>query len=203
MARFARAPQDNGLLAIIDDTVASGASIRLLKRRAHRIGRPHVLAVTFANPEASHLVDLFAVELPLPHFLEWNFFNSVHSPITALDFDGILCRDCRTEEDDDGPAYERFSSDAEPLYLPRRRPVPLIVTARLERYRSQTEQWLARWGIQCERLVMGPWSTLRSGRGATRPPSTRAGRTPGRIARSMSRAVRGRPARSFVLVVRR
>lgn len=160
--RFKGSRADDGDLLIVDDTVASGTSMMRLKMGADRIaGRSRVwYAVTYASSEAAHLVDLHAERLELPHYLEWNFFNSVHSPKTALDFDGILCRDCRPEEDDDGPAYLNFLATAEPLYLPRRCPVPLIVTARLEKYRRETEAWLAKWGVRCERLVMGTWPTI-------------------------------------------
>lgn len=159
-ARFEQRRPDTGLLVVVDDTVASGQSLEVLRRHADRLVRPAIYAVTYASPQAAHLVDLYAESLSLPHYLEWNFFNSVYLPSTALDLDGVLCRDCRPEEDDDGPAYARFLATAEPLYLPRRDPVPLIVTARLEKYRPETEAWLARWGVRYQRLVMGPWTTL-------------------------------------------
>lgn len=159
--RFAAAAPDSGDLLIVDDTVASGTSLRRLRQKVDRITSRRRIwwAVTYANPKAAHLVDFCAETLPLPHFLEWNFFNSIHMPNAALDVDGILCRDCRPEEDDDGPAYAQFLAHAEPLYLPRREPVPLIVTARLEKYREQTEAWLSRWGVRCDHLLMGAWST--------------------------------------------
>jgi hypothetical protein len=160
--RFNDSRPDVGDLLVVDDTVASGSSLRKVRAGAARIaGRRNVwFAVTFANPDVTNLVDFYAEDLPLPHYLEWNFFNSVHSKHTALDFDGVICRDCRPEEDDDGPAYAKFLANAEPLYLPRREPVPLIVTARLEKYRPQTEAWLAKWGVRCDRLVMGPWDSV-------------------------------------------
>jgi uncharacterized HAD superfamily protein len=45
--------------------------------------------------------------------------------------------------------------------LPRWQPVKAIITARLEKYRTVTEQWLAKHRIACKRLVMGPWQNLR------------------------------------------
>ncbi len=151
---------DEGLLAIVDDTVASGRAMRTLTAHRERIGRPCLLAAVFANPEAGHLVDLYAERLELPHYLGWNLFNSIFTAWTALDFDGILCRDCRPAEDDDGPNYLRFLERAEPRHLPRRSPVPLIVTARLEKWRAETEAWLTRWGVRWHELRMGPWGTL-------------------------------------------
>ena len=46
----------------------------------------------------------------------------------------------------------------------RRGPIPLIVMARLEKYREPTMAWLTRWGIEVQRLVMGPWKTIQERR---------------------------------------
>ena len=75
-----------------------------------------------------------------------------------MDFDGILCEDCSAEDDDDGSRYVRFLETAKPKYLVRSCEIPLIVTARLEKYRALTEAWLRRWGVRCRELVMGPWA---------------------------------------------
>lgn len=77
-----------------------------------------------------------------------------------MDFDGILCRDCRPEEDDDDQRYLNFLSTAEPVFLPRKVTVPLIITARLEKYRQQNEAWLQRHSISWSKLVMHPAETL-------------------------------------------
>jgi hypoxanthine phosphoribosyltransferase len=158
--RFHGERPDDGTLLIVDDTVASGLSMYALRERIREVStRRRVLtAVVYASPEAAHTVDLYAEILPLPHFLQWNFFNSVHAPTTALDFDGILCEDCPAEDDDDGPRYVRFLETAKPKYLVRSCEIPLIVTARLEKYRDPTNAWLRRWGVRCRELVMGPWA---------------------------------------------
>ncbi len=62
----------------------------------------------------------------------------------ALDFDGILCQDCQPWQDDDGDNYVQWMKTATPLYVPRRTEVPLIVTARLNKYRAITQAWLDR-----------------------------------------------------------
>ena len=41
-----------------------------------------------------------------------------------------------------------------PLYLPRRRPIELIATARLSKYREATLEWLRRHGVRVKRLIM-------------------------------------------------
>ena len=55
------------------------------------------------------------------------------------------------------PGISGSWTTARPLQLPRRKPVPLIVTGRHQRYRVQTAAWLDRHRIQVERLVMRDW----------------------------------------------
>ncbi|WP_287086264.1 hypothetical protein [Mesorhizobium sp.] len=42
---------------------------------------------------------------------------------------------------DDGPAYEKFLSEALPLFGPTRK-IGWLVTSRLEKYRNHTGAWL-------------------------------------------------------------
>lgn len=153
-------PKTQNIL-IIDDTVMTGNSLRAVQPLIEKQFGNAMTAAVYVNPLAVKKPDIHAVDLPWPHLLEWNLFNSVLSPNMATDFDGILCRDCPVGSDDDGPKYLDFIENAKPLYLSRKATVPLIVTARIEKYRPQTNAWLARWGIKCKQLVMHPAKTLR------------------------------------------
>ena len=104
-------------------------------------------------------MDLFARLLPPPHLFEWNLFNRQQSQALALDMDGVLCEDFVGNEEN-AEEYLSFLERTRPRWLPRRHEVPLIVTARLERYRPQTLLWLARYGVRVRQLVMGPWRTI-------------------------------------------
>jgi adenine/guanine phosphoribosyltransferase-like PRPP-binding protein len=148
-------------ILIVDDTVMTGNSLRAIAPLVDREFGNAVYAAIYVNPAATKKPDIWSVDLPWPHILEWNVFNSILSPSSAMDFDGILCHDCPPESDDDGPRYLEFIRNAMPLYTPRRCPVPLIVTARIEKYRAETEAWLRRHGIAWHRLVMHPAATLR------------------------------------------
>lgn len=144
---------------LIDDTAAHG---REMRRRLPAVrdafpGSEVVRTVAFATPESVRSIDLAFAILPGPHWLEWNWQNAGHGQGCAYDFDGILCRDCTPEEDDDGPRYRRFLETALPLYLPRRSPIHTIVTARHERYRADTIAWLDRHRVSVKHLVMRDW----------------------------------------------
>lgn len=145
---------------VIDDTVFTGSS----NKTARTILGPKFDKITFAsiyvNPKARNFPDIWSVDLPWPHILEWNVFNSVLTPNSAFDFDGILCEDCKPHEDDDGPNYLNFIENAKPKYIVRKTHIPLIVTARIEKYRPETEEWLRRHKINFNTLIMHPSKTL-------------------------------------------
>ncbi len=148
-------------VVIVDDTVMTGNSLRHLTPMVKaQFAADVVTAAVYVNPLATTKPDIHAVDLGWPHLLEWNLFNSVLSPNMACDFDGILCYDCHPGQDDDGRAYIDFIRNAKPLYLPRKTEIPLIVTARIEKYREDTLLWLSRHGVKVKKLVMHPARTL-------------------------------------------
>lgn len=142
-----RTREDNGRILILDDTVASGASLKSLPA----IKRDHLLGAVYVSPERAGMVDLFHRRIAIPHYLEWNLFNSIYTPELGTDIDGILCRDPDPPWND--CKYEKFLQNAPILQRPVRDVLPLIATGRRRRYRQHTEQWLASRGIRYERLV--------------------------------------------------
>jgi orotate phosphoribosyltransferase len=74
-------------------------------------------------------------------------------PKSCFDLDGVLCRNPTPTENDDGPRYREFLSTVEPLVAPSK-PIGWIVTARLEKYRAETEAWLDAHGIEYGELIM-------------------------------------------------
>lgn len=145
----------SGPLLLVDDACLTGATMTAARDRlAERCpGRAiHRLAV-FCRPGAASAVDIALAEAPAAAAFEWSLLRSPLVGRTCFDLDGILCGDCPPEDDDDGPRYRRFLQTATPQTVPRGR-LRAIVTARLEKYRPETEAWLARHGIVCERLVM-------------------------------------------------
>jgi hypoxanthine phosphoribosyltransferase len=154
-------------LLIADDTARHGIAMeRVVRLAARKWPDAQILtAVIYAHPQTLHLLDYVACSYDGPHYLEWNLFNTSHmDPAVGgglvSDLDGILCPDIASKDDDDGPRYLAAVRNALPIQRPNRRPIPVIVTARLEKYRTETEVWLRRAGIRWQRLIMGPWKTL-------------------------------------------
>jgi hypothetical protein len=144
---------------LVDDTVCTGTTMGIVTPWV-RVAFPQATvetAAVYATPETAHLLTYLFEQLPLPHYLEWNFFNSGYISAAAFDLDGLLFEDIAPEDDDDGPRYVAAIQAQRPLHLPRRQPIPAIVTARLEKYRDMTVDQLQRYGIAVVKLLMGPW----------------------------------------------
>lgn len=157
----------DGPLLVIDDSVYSGYAMGMARRALARTcpTRAAIFAALYPRPATSSCVDVYARLAPEPHLFEWNLFNCNQTSTFAFDLDGVLCHDWTGDNlDGDGPEYRSFVRDAQPKWLPRRGVLALIVTARLERYRAETEDWLRRHGIRVRELIMGPWATARERR---------------------------------------
>ena len=143
-----------GRLLVVDDTVYAGTAIKNFKSR---FLEDVYFAATYVKPEAKDLVDFYAKELPPPHLLEWNLFNCTYIQQALLDFDGILCPNVPFEILEDEEKHKEWLSNVKPFYhrLPKFK-CKGIVTARFERYRDITENWLARHNVKYERLIMMP-----------------------------------------------
>jgi hypothetical protein len=157
LAPEAAAPAEGpaGPVLLVDDACLTGATMRAARERlaARHPGLEVRRLAVFCRPEAEAAVDLALAAAPADPVFEWSLFRSPLMARTCFDLDGILCGDCPAEDDDDGPRYRRFLAAATPQVVPRH-PVRTIVTARLERYRPETEAWLAKNGIAYDRLVM-------------------------------------------------
>lgn len=142
-------------ILLVDDSCNKGGAmaraVATIGNRA-RITRLAVYApYQVENPAA--LVDITFAECRGPRIFAWNMWKHKRLPRWAFDMDGVLCRDPVKGENDDGRAYLNFIANAEPMFLPLR-PIGHIVTSRLEKYRSQTEDWLERHGVIYSSLTM-------------------------------------------------
>jgi orotate phosphoribosyltransferase len=141
---------------IVDDSVYEGKAIRRVKEQIEQAGRSEgvLYAAAFVTGSTSELVDLHGEIVEMPRVFAWNI---LHHPTllkrTCVDIDGVLCLDPTREQNDDGPIYTEFLESAQPLFVPTA-PVKCVVTSRLEKYRAETERWLADHGIEYEDLVM-------------------------------------------------
>ena len=156
-------------LLLVDDHVNRGVQMLPMLERIRR-ERPDCTVTTLAVYSSGHVKsyapDVVLDSSGLQYLYPWFMWKSSHAlNPCALDMDGVLCRDCTREEDDEGAAYENFLQTAEPKLIPHAKSAVTIVTSRLERYRPQTQAWLRRYGINAVRLIMGPWRNNAERRG--------------------------------------
>jgi orotate phosphoribosyltransferase len=136
--------------------VASGHQIGLTREQLRAAGRLEdvVFAAPFVSSSVTAEVDIYGEIVDPPRAFAWNILH--HPPLlerSCVDIDGVLCLDPADEDNDDGSRYRAFLATAQPLFLPSA-PVRYIVTSRLERYRADTERWLADNRIEYSELVM-------------------------------------------------
>lgn len=154
---------------VVDDSVCSGSAMAKVKAQLAAAGLPHriTFAAVYMAPEArldGH-VDLYREVVDMPRVFEWNLMHGTVLANSCVDIDGVLCLDPTDEENDDGERYARFLRDTPPLLLPTA-PVAWLVTSRLEKYRKQTAEWLARHEVRYGGLRMMQYPDMAARRAA-------------------------------------
>lgn len=150
------APQ--GPVLIVDDTCMLGRTKATLRPL---IQHPHVMwGSVYASDKAvkEKLIDVAGYLITSrDHSFEWNLFRDGVTSRLMTDFDGVLCPDWHRPSDtgEYQAEYESWLNTVSVMRLPT---FPLfgIVTARLEKYRPQTEAWLKRHRIGYKHLLMHP-----------------------------------------------
>ncbi|AZO10052.1 MULTISPECIES: phosphoribosyltransferase [unclassified Mesorhizobium] len=142
-------------ILVIDDSVSGGNAMRDARDKIEAAGIKgnFVFAAVFGLLPQHEETDIVFEVVPHPRMFQWNFMHHIFLEQCCVDIDGVLCLDPTEEENDDGPAYEKFLGEARPLLGPTRK-IGWLVTSRLEKYRKLTEAWLARHEIKYDQLIM-------------------------------------------------
>jgi uncharacterized HAD superfamily protein len=150
-----RYPVDKHTVLVVDDSVATGNTMRKIK---YKLSNSNLKAIViycgvYVSSKSERYVDFHFEQIQGDRVFEWNLMNSWIMGQSCTDLDGVLCEDPTEEENDDGERYKKFIMQAKPLLIPSRK-MKCIVTCRLEKYRSLTEEWLKSQGIEYGSLVM-------------------------------------------------
>ena len=140
-------------ILVVEDSVASGNSINQVKHRLALVNVEKIYLAAFVEPQAVNTVDLFFAVVPQPRMFEWNYMHHELLRLCCVDLDGVLCRDPTPEENDDGENYRKFLLNAAPKFIPSK-PIGRIVTSRLKKYVEETQFWLRKNHIVCQKLTM-------------------------------------------------
>jgi len=146
---------NSGKLLVLDDTAFGGFTLEKIKTS---LGNDYYYGVLYARSQIIEKVDIFGKELEKPHLLEWHFFNSPHTENTLFDLDGVFSPNVPMSCCADNDKYEEYLSNVEPFYhrLPKTHKLKAIVTGRLDKFRKITEEWLEKYNIEYEDLIMFP-----------------------------------------------
>lgn len=142
-------------ILVVDDSIASGsAMVEVKESLKHLDGKFNIkYCAIYVIPGKEKMVDYYFENVPLPRYFQWNILNHTTLEKACFDIDGVLCADPLPEQNDDGPKYIDFILNAPPLFIPGSK-IGTIVTSRLEKYRKETETWLANNNIKYNDLVM-------------------------------------------------
>lgn len=142
-------------ILVVDDSIASGAAMVEVKESLKHLDDKFNIryCAVYVIPGKEKMVDYFFEIVPLPRYFQWNILNHTTLEKACFDIDGVLCADPLPEQNDDGEKYTDFILNAPPLFIPGSK-IGTIVTSRLEKYRKETETWLAANSIKYNELVM-------------------------------------------------
>lgn len=140
---------------VIDDSLASGKAMMEVrdKLKDSYPDKNIEYGVVYLKPGSEQQVNLFLEKCSMPRIFEWNIMNHRIINQSCVDIDGVLCKDPTSEENDDGENYLHFLKSAKPLFRTDYK-IGALVTNRLEKYRTQTEEWLNEHGIYYNELIM-------------------------------------------------
>lgn len=143
---------------IIDDSILSGSASIETKKLIKDSGLDKkynikYMAIYYKNADYKKYIDIALVQVNSPRIFEWNYLNHTFLQDAAFDIDGVLCKDPLPQENDDGVKYKNFILNAKPLFIPQYK-IPYIITSRLEKYRSETEEWLSKNNVKYDKLIM-------------------------------------------------
>lgn len=140
---------------VVDDSIATGNEMKRVQSRIHDAGLEAICKylVVYGTRDSPEICDYVCQKTECPRIFSWNIANSWLVSHACVDIDGLLCPDPDPRENDDGKMYLEFITNAPPLYVCRQK-IKHLVTARLEKYRKETELWLNKSGIEFQFLHM-------------------------------------------------
>lgn len=149
-------------ILLVDDSFDSGRSMQEAREKIRNMecSSKVLTCAAYVTPSNSNYYpDLYFEVCKGPRMFEWNYLHSVHLTRACCDLDGVLCRDPLPEENDDGENYRAFLQNVPARVAPTFE-IAHIITARLEKYRPETEAWLKKNHIAYGDLIMSPYATM-------------------------------------------
>lgn len=156
---YYKKPYGNKLLIVDDSSSAASVTFAgLRKQLAAQTDLQITYGAVYRASEKSQ-VDCYYREVVFPRIFEWNWCRNWQTHFFLCDLDGVLCENWKgRNEVDNDIEFARHVREAVPLYTPQV-PIKAVVTSRIEKYRKDTEDWLARHHVSYSKLIMHPAAT--------------------------------------------
>lgn len=142
---------------VVDDSVNTGRQFNEVRSRLSHFGEDYefLFCAVYGLKKNAHqeVADYVLSNVEQPRFFQWNYRNHIIAEHALFDLDGVLCVDPTDDQNDDGDLYREFIANARILSIPRKK-LSAIVTSRLERFRSETEDWLSKNNVRYGELIM-------------------------------------------------
>jgi hypothetical protein len=141
---------------MVDDT--SYNLVGQMQRYKIRINAKFPFTIVYKVPiyvveRTIHTNDLYVKRISMNHWVEKDLVIRRGPYRLGYDMDGVLCEDWVDEFEEDKPKYLSFLENATPYLIPHYF-IDFIITARMEKYRPQTEAWLKKHNVHYDKLVM-------------------------------------------------
>ena len=151
---YIRTCTDIRKVLIVDDSISTGRALNNAKLKLEKVQNKNyefLYIAAIASSFGASLVDACFEIVDDDRVFEWNLFHHAIITDACVDIDGVLC--CNPEIDDDGEKYLSFLSSAHPLFTPSPK-IDTLISCRLEKYRTITEEWMKENSISYKKLVL-------------------------------------------------
>ena len=139
---------------VVDDSCSSGNAMCKVKEQLKSYGDiKFIYSAVYVTETSKSKVDFYFDIVEQWRVWEWNIMDHLVLESACVDLDGVLCVDPTPEQNDDGENYLKFLANAAPKFIPKHK-IKVIVTCRLEKYRTETIQWLKKHNVKYDKLYM-------------------------------------------------
>jgi hypothetical protein len=150
--RLARRSQTPRKVLVVDDSVSSGAQLRVARDALTGMDVPLLFGVAYSTPEALALVDFAFEVLPQPRVFEWNILNGETLRTSCVDLDALEAEASAWDAVAGSDGRDRIGRHFH-------YPIGHITSTRGEADRGAIEAFLRRRGVSWGRLWLAGEAT--------------------------------------------
>ena len=147
-------PYGNRLLIVDDSTSSDSVTFKDLRSKLETQTDLQITYGAVYRASAKSQVDCYYREVAQPRMFEWNWWRNWWTQFALCDLDGVLCEDWKGKSEvSNDLEFAKHVQEVAPLYIPQV-PIAAVVTSRIEKYRKETEEWLAKHNVMYSKLIM-------------------------------------------------